>query len=296
MIETICAVVVTYNRKDSLRECVRALLAQTVQLSTILVVNNFSTDGTLEMLRSEFPAEKHSQIEVLALPCNVGGAGGFHAGMEHAFASGSDWIWLMDDDVVPHPNALKGLLSARASFPPDRAPILLASKIVTPDGAIDAATVPWVKRRDMESMCFAAEHQTLSLRVNSFVAVLIHRSMIEKHGLPVKDYFIWLDDVEYTARILRTDFGVLVPQSLVTHHRAAGAGDPGPRFYYSVRNKLWIIRHSVAFSGGEKLRLAGTLAPSIYKFITSQRISVTRMGVLLRGLRDGLFSAPTASP
>jgi GT2 family glycosyltransferase len=89
----VCAVVVTYNRRDLLRECLVSLQAQTHVPDTILVVNNASTDGTAQMLSAEF-----AQLEVLTLAENVGGAGGFHAGMKWAYEQGYDWLWLMDDD------------------------------------------------------------------------------------------------------------------------------------------------------------------------------------------------------
>jgi len=72
MSENICAVIVTYNRKELLRECLKAVLAQTRPPEHVLVVDNASTDGTPEMLQEEFP-----QVEVLCLPENQGSAGGF---------------------------------------------------------------------------------------------------------------------------------------------------------------------------------------------------------------------------
>lgn len=76
----VCAVVVTYNRKELLRECVRALLAQHHAVSLIWIFNNVSTDGTLEMLAHEFPAAEFPQVRVTTLEKNSGGAGGFHEG------------------------------------------------------------------------------------------------------------------------------------------------------------------------------------------------------------------------
>ena len=103
--ERVCAVIVTYNRKALLKECLEAVLAQTRPPDHVLVVDNASTDGTAEMLREEFP-----QVEVLRLPENQGGAGGFHEGMKRAYEEGFDWLWLMDDDTIPRPEALEALL------------------------------------------------------------------------------------------------------------------------------------------------------------------------------------------
>lgn len=106
MSERVCAVVVTYNRKELLRKCLAALKSQTRKPDHILVVDNASTDGTPEMLKEEFP-----QVEVLRLPENQGSAGGFHEGMNRAYEEGWDWIWIMDDDALPEPTALERLLA-----------------------------------------------------------------------------------------------------------------------------------------------------------------------------------------
>lgn len=70
MSERVCAVIVTYNRKALLRECLKAVLSQTRPPDHVLVVDNASTDGTPEMLQEEFP-----QVEVLRLPETRAGPG-----------------------------------------------------------------------------------------------------------------------------------------------------------------------------------------------------------------------------
>src|SRR5437867_8578812 len=128
----VCAVVVTHDRRDLLRECLAGLEAQTRPPDTILVVDNASTDGTAAMLHGEFP-----DVAVRRLDENEGGAGGFHEGLHEAFERGHEWLWLMDDDTVPSPTALERLLDAR-----DRAsalgqpPLLLASRVLWTDGRL----------------------------------------------------------------------------------------------------------------------------------------------------------------
>lgn len=107
--KSICAVVVTFNRKKLLLNCLGALKAQTRQLSHIVVIDNASTDGTADFLvqhnwtNSDF-------FTLITLPENMGGAGGFHEGIKYAFEHGFDYIWLMDDDGVPAADCLDKLL------------------------------------------------------------------------------------------------------------------------------------------------------------------------------------------
>ena len=107
---SVCAVVVTYNRRDLLEECLAALAAQTHPVDHLLVIDNASTDGTPELLRERYA----DQAELVALATNEGGAGGFHEGLRLGHAAGYDWIWLMDDDTIPSPTALQELLAAPA--------------------------------------------------------------------------------------------------------------------------------------------------------------------------------------
>jgi len=72
--EKICAVVVTYNRRQKLAECIRSLLDQTVECD-IIIVDNASTDGTRAYLY-ELGYSNHQCIRYLGLQENLGGSGG----------------------------------------------------------------------------------------------------------------------------------------------------------------------------------------------------------------------------
>ena len=98
----IVAVVVTYNRIELLKRTVRCL-QQNKPVSSIVVVNNGSTDATAEWLKTQPGLIVISQA-------NVGGSGGFYTGMQYAYQAGADWIWCMDDDVFPRADCLEQLL------------------------------------------------------------------------------------------------------------------------------------------------------------------------------------------
>ena len=99
----IIAVVVTYNRLNLLKRNI-GCLKQNKPVSSIVVVNNGSTDGTTEWLKE--------QTDLIVIhQSNVGGAGGFCTGMEYAYRAGADWVWCMDDDVFPRADCLDELLA-----------------------------------------------------------------------------------------------------------------------------------------------------------------------------------------
>ena len=291
---TVCAIVVTYNRRALLEECLAALRAQEHPLDAILVVDNASTDGTAEWLRSHA-----SDVELLALAENGGGAGGFCAGVRHAHAAGHEWLWMLDDDTIASPGALAALLATPARL--DGAALgpaaLLASKVVWRDGALHPMNAPGADRRDLGRMVAAARLGLLPLRSTTFVSLLVHRGAVDRHGLPPAHFFIWSDDLEWTGRILRGERGYLVPGSVVEHRtkeRHTAITDAGPRFYYHVRNTLYMLRGS-AWGLEERLGLVHALVTSTAAFLRRGGFRPAALATVARGVRDGLRPAQTDS-
>jgi len=195
MDDKVCAVVVTYNRRELLRECLEAIAAQTRRPDCVLVVDNASVDGTPEMLEKELP-----WVKVLRLPENQGGAGGFHEGMKWAYERGVDWIWLMDDDGLPAPDALSTLLADK--------PLVFKGTLAiakgTPDETSFLYKLPSGKLSDnVREILAAYPGGVIENYVTAFNGCLIHKRAIDKIGLPIKEFFIWGDEVEYTKRAKR---------------------------------------------------------------------------------------------
>ena len=102
------AVIVTYNRKAMLQRCLRALCTQTAGVPELWVIDNASTDGTAELVAQlNLPTMHYYNTGK-----NLGGAGGFACGIQQAACSGAEYLWIMDDDCLPEPDALQQLLLA----------------------------------------------------------------------------------------------------------------------------------------------------------------------------------------
>ena len=101
--EKVIAVVVTYNRKTLLSECIIALRNQTRKPDAILVVNNGSIDDTEAWLLMQQDIFSITQK-------NVGSSGGFNTAINWAYKHGYTWIWCMDDDGYPKEDALEKIL------------------------------------------------------------------------------------------------------------------------------------------------------------------------------------------
>ena len=289
----ISAVVVAYNRRELLVEALNALAAQTRALDSIVVVDNASTDGSAEAAEACAP-----DADVVRLTRNTGGAGGFAVGIERAISRhAADLVWIMDDDTIPTPTALAELLTVRERLA--TAPVVMASRVLWTDGSDHPMNTPRRKpflRRPERAAAAAAG--AMSVRSASFVSTLVDAGAIARSGLPIAEYFIWNDDFEFTARLLRSGVGVYCPASIVIHKTKALAStdvDPGSRFYYEVRNKLWLFRRSKALAAWELPVYVGAALVRWTRTVLRSTDRPVLVDGLKRGLRDGLLSSPRSN-
>ncbi|HYO32292.1 MAG TPA: glycosyltransferase [Nocardioidaceae bacterium] len=284
----VVAVVVTWNRCDLLAECLRAVQGQTSPPERIIVVDNASDDGTADLLRDDF-----GDVDVVRTSTNLGGAGGFALGLSEALRQDCAAVWLLDDDTIPRPTALAELRSARQGY--GYPPSLVASRAIWTDGRDHPMNTPRPKpgaRRREEAAARAVG--CIPIRSASFVSVLIDAATARQRGLPVADYFLWNDDFEFTTRLIRGRRGLYCPASVVVHKTASfGATlDPGDRFFYEVRNKVWLFTRSPGLGAGEKVLYGGS---TLRRWAQTFRLSRDRRALargLSAGIRAGLWTAP----
>jgi GT2 family glycosyltransferase len=284
------AVVVTYNRRELLRQCLSALAAQSCVPEHIVVVDNDSDDGTTDLL-----ADHPAHPDVLTLSRNVGGAGGFAAGMAYALeVLHAEWVWVMDDDTIPTPGALEALIGAEAD---SRLRLsVLSSQAIWSDGRVHPMNQPRTRvRARPREVSNARGLGARPIRTASYVSALIRADDLRRLGLPNADYFIWSDDFEHTGRLLRDGYGVHVPASVVEHRtKAFGTAQqsPGDRFYFDVRNRVWALFNSTSFRVWERFLYGFSTSIGWVKQII-RHLHLLRPGA--KGLLDALKARPRAS-
>ena len=204
-------VVVTFNRLKLLREEIESLRNQTYKDFQIVVVNNGSTDDTAGWLKD--------QKDIITITQkNVGGAGGFFTGMKYAAEHGYDFCWVMDDDVICKNNALEELVSGFESVPDAG---FICSKVVGSNGI--SMNVPILDMREgihgYVEWYNESDFGLLRVKKATFVSVLFRVNVIKEVGLPLREYFIWGDDWEYTQRISTKFVSYMSLRSTVVHMR-----------------------------------------------------------------------------
>lgn len=266
----VCAVVVTFNRKEMLALTLAALENQTRPLDKILVINNASTDDTQDYLDHRKFTRPAS---ILHLTTNTGGAGGFSSGIERAYQEDFDAIWLMDDDTVPTDTALAELLKPMEEFAINNGgnyPSFACSMVRWKDGSLCEMNTPTTTWDWPRWMVQGADWQLA--RSCSFVSCLVTKEAVAAVGFPYREYFIWADDMEYTLRLSKWRPGVFAPKSICDHllaeNRGVNWGDVNKdniwKFKYGARNQV-----SAAIS----LRSLGILADLAQNMITQLRHS-----------------------
>ena len=216
------AVVVTYNRKILLKECIDSILNQTTPITELIIIDNNSTDGTYEMLEKEKYLD-NSIICYKKLEKNIGGAGGFHEGIKEAIRHHADWVWIMDDDTIPNKDCLEKILIAREKIKDKNKNIsFFASSIYGENGEyMNVPTVDTsVEKNGYQNWYEFLNYKMVKINIATFVSLLINSEAIKKVGLPCKQYFIWGDDTEYTMRLTKY-YGpaYMVGDSIAIHKR-----------------------------------------------------------------------------
>lgn len=245
------AVVVTFNRLKKLQHALECYDKQSVPFRSLIVVDNHSTDGTIEYLKEWEMQSAAYEKHVIYLPSNVGGSGGFYEGEKYAIEHGADWVYISDDDAYPE--------------------ILLVEKFNTfceqhKEEKISAicATVTFVNgkiingcRRHMylkDGYLYADpstddEYRLSSFKHNvlSYVGVFLSGAAMKQEGLVDPTFFIYQDDSEHSIRLSKYGTMYCLPNMRVIHDTDLINATPEHlermawKEYYGARNGVYIV-------------------------------------------------------
>ncbi|MDE5822853.1 MAG: glycosyltransferase [Paramuribaculum sp.] len=290
-IPKIAAVIVTFNRIDMLRDAISAVKAQILQ-AHIIVINNGSTDGTLQYLNSV------ENITVITQE-NLGGAGGFYTGMKYACENGFDFVWVMDDDVLPEPDCLEILYKDYQYLSAYENVGYICSRVFSTTGEV--ANVPIIDYK-ANSTGYAdwakyLDKGIIKVESSTFVSVFIPTQVIFTLGLPYLEFFIWGDDTEYTRRITNSNYSAyLSGKSNIIHRRIGGALDINQfkdksrikMYSFSMRNSIFISRKF------DSKRILFYQLYLFFKLAAKQLLKgqFLKSKVILTGIIKGLFFNP----
>ena len=238
-------VLVTYNRLEKLKVALDCFSLQVNKPAYMIVVNNASTDGTLEFLTTWQKKEEHFEKIVLSLPVNSGGSGGFYEGLSYALRMSANWIWVSDDDAFPQKDCLQ-VAREYIENEKDIDEYAALCGSVYNHGQINVTH----RRRTFN---IGIRYRTIPVDVDeysnnffcntfSYVGAILNKDKLKIAGLPQKDYFIWFDDTEHSLRMSKVGKIVCLPQIKIAHDEAADSVSFSWKNYYGIRNRLDLMR------------------------------------------------------
>ncbi|MBQ7175106.1 MAG: glycosyltransferase [Lachnospiraceae bacterium] len=300
----IAAITVTYNRTKTLEKCISALMSQSHPVDEIVIVDNHS--GEKEQARiSEIVArqeaagkERGTSFHILWLEDNMGGAGGFEAGMKYAMEKlQPDYYWIMDDDAYPREDCLEQLLEGMDALPDAGCvcPLIFGVDLKKYQIFHHKQLTPLILRTRPVSEYPESCTEPVRINANAFVGPLFKREVVEKLGVADGSLFIYGDDTEYTFRVSRKYGVYLLPQAVIDHQDAptldANMSAKGWwKEYYGYRNQFFLIReaHQNPIVRGAAY---GALTLRILAVIAKGRLRgyhALRGRMLLKAVSDGI--------
>jgi GT2 family glycosyltransferase len=235
----VTVVIVNWNGERFLDRCLSALLAQSVMPHEIILVDNASSDASIEIVR------RYPSVRVLELNENLGFAQGNNVAIEAA-ADESEWIALLNPDAFPDPRWLEALLSAARDYPAFAA---FGSKLVK---AADPAVLDGVgDSYHMSGRVWRLEHgepvASFSEQIREVfspcaAAALYRRSALREVGGFDEAFFCYVEDVDLGFRLRLAGHRCLhVPASMAYHVGSGTTGGQHSEFavYHGHRNLVW---------------------------------------------------------
>lgn len=288
----VIAVIVTYNRIELLKECINSLLSATI-VPSILVVNNNSTDGTKEYL-NDLKNNNKMDFYIYNLDSNLNGAGGYNYGLREAAKLDYKYIWLMDDDTIVKNDSLEKLL--QCAFELNDKFGFLSSKVLWTDGSICKTNV---QRKRVARKIKDFSTRLVKVDYASFVSLLVKKEDVIKVGLPIKEFIIWTDDLEWTRRLtnIKTNkdaiTGYLCNDSIVTHKCKNNFGvtivkdtsDRLDRYKYIYRNDVVCFKKEGI--RGHLFMLFRNLYHIVRILLFSSNNKILKTKTLLKGYIEG---------
>lgn len=235
--ESVAAIVLAFSREEDLKNVIHNLKNQTRKPDEIIVIFQGTNLRILEWLNQQSDITVHQQG-------NVGSAGGFTTGMKMAIAKGHQWSWLFDDDAVPELNALEEM--ANCKYFDSEKTGFLGAVVVNPDRQVYMSPAA-----DGSNKWYGSVLQDGCVPVTgaTWIGCLVSSQSILDFGLPMEEFFMYEEDMEYTSRVARSRKCYCVIKSIIVHYQK-GNFDPFSskvdmlKHGYYVRNHFATIRLS----------------------------------------------------
>lgn len=239
----VAVIVLNYNRSNDTIECINSLLNIHYDNYSILVVDNCSTDESFKILKKEY-----KQLDVIQTPENMGYTGGVNYGIKYLLKHEYHYILNINNDTIVEPDFLGKLVEA-------------AKKDI--DIAITCGTILCEHSREIiwygpgkmvnwrgvaihinKNKKYYPSSQVMKVNFISGCLMLIRVSCLNDIGLLDERFFMYLDDIEYSNRVLKKGYSMIYVPNSIIYHKVLDEKESAFKVYYSVRNRLLLIKQT----------------------------------------------------
>lgn len=258
MFPEVTIVVLNWNNAPDTIECLRSLDEMDYPVYHVAVVDNCSTDDSVQTIRQHSPGTR-----ILETQRNLGYAGGNNVGLRYALARNAEYICILNNDVRVAPDFLTALVSALAQVPGAG----VATPLIAEEGqsdrvwalgqAVDWKTGEVARLHAGDASPAMQAKRTIEVDAASGAAMLIRREVLESVGLLDEAFYLYYEETDWCLRVREAGYRIsAVPSSVVWHRVSAALGQSSPVIdYYMLRNHLrLIVRH---WSGASRLSVLG---------------------------------------
>ena len=233
------AIVLNYNGKETLLECIQSLHCSSYQNLEIVIVDNASTDDSLVLAKKKYP-----NIHYIVNSKNIGFSSGNNVGIRFALEKFADYVFLLNNDAWVTKKSIANMVAFAEK---DSRIGIMSPLILNHDGSqiwFSGGEINWLRMRAMHRHSSDLVNPS-SIAYATGCAMLIGKRTFKKIGLFDEDYFLYYEDVDFSLRARKNNFSVLFfPGAKVFHREDSNQKNSRKTYWLVFSALLFFKKHS----------------------------------------------------
>lgn len=237
-------IILAYNGGKLLENCLKSLKKVDYSNFHIVVVDNNSTDNSVEKIEKKFP-----QVAIVKNKKNIGFAAGNNIGIKYTLEKGADYVLLLNQDTEVEPNFLTELIKEgeKNSQAGLLSPLIFWKR--SDQVWFSSGRINWLNMKTYHKTSLIQD-RNLETSFLTGCSLLIKRSVLEKVGLLDEDFFLYWEDVDYSLRARKAGFRMkVIPESIVHHFESSNKLNKSKVYWlvlsgliFFEKNSAWFLR------------------------------------------------------